>query len=314
VKAALGGATPSKVIVDATLFTGPMTGAGWAPSDITDGTTARITALMTDDGRSNPTKGARYARPDLGAGQAFAKLLGVPTTAVVSGSAPAGSAEPASPQPLGSTASPSTAPEVGGSGATGTVSPGQLLGTVYSPPLLRMIEMMLSASDNTMADMLVRQVALATGGEASFAGAASAVLQELGKLGLTTTGANLVDGSGLSNLDRLTPQLLTGVLGVASAPAHPELHGLLTGLPVAGYSGTLSGRYRSPNPSASAGIGEVRAKTGTLTGVSALAGVVVDTSGRLLGFAISADQVPVGGTAPAEMALDRVAAALAALG
>ncbi|MDQ6873444.1 MAG: D-alanyl-D-alanine carboxypeptidase, partial [Actinomycetota bacterium] len=62
------------------------------------------------------------------------------------------------------------------------------------------------------------------------------------------------------------------------------------------------------------GAGRVRAKTGTLSGVSALAGVVRDTDGRLLVFAVLADRVPAGGTDGAEIALDRVAAALAGCG
>ncbi len=83
--------------------------------------------------------------------------------------------------------------------------------------------------------------------EASFTGAAQAVFKTLADLGVPTGGSSLVDGSGLSNLDRLTPGLLTGLLVVACGASHPELHGLLTGLPVAGYSGTLASRYHDPS-------------------------------------------------------------------
>jgi D-alanyl-D-alanine carboxypeptidase/D-alanyl-D-alanine-endopeptidase (penicillin-binding protein 4) len=60
----------------------------------------------------------------------------------------------------------------------------------------------------------------------------------------------------------------------------------------------------------------VRAKTGTLTAVSSLAGIVHDADGRLITFALVADQVPPGveATRAAEAALDRVAAVLAACG
>jgi D-alanyl-D-alanine carboxypeptidase/D-alanyl-D-alanine-endopeptidase (penicillin-binding protein 4) len=58
----------------------------------------------------------------------------------------------------------------------------------------------------------------------------------------------------------------------------------------------------------------VRAKTGTLDGVSALAGLVTTRSGAVLAFDITADGVPDGGTSAAEAALDRVAAALATCG
>ncbi len=312
VRTALGGAAPAMVIVDSSLFVGSVMGPGWQQADLDTGQSARITALMTDGGRSNPGRNnARSARPDLAAGQAFGKLLGVAPGAVVPGTAPANSQQ-VEPGSHGATGSPGTGPQAGSSGPLATVSPGQLLGVVYSPPLLRMIETMLSSSDNTVAEAVARQVALATDAEPSFAGAAGAVTKKLADLGVDTTGVTLVDGSGLSNLNRLTSQLLTGVLTTAAGPGHPELHGLLTGLPVAGYSGTLAGRYRSPAPGNPA-AGEIRAKTGTLSGVNALAGVVLDASGRLLAFAVIADQVPVGGAGPAEQALDRVAAALAAL-
>jgi D-alanyl-D-alanine carboxypeptidase/D-alanyl-D-alanine-endopeptidase (penicillin-binding protein 4) len=89
---------------------------------------------------------------------------------------------------------------------------------------------------------------------------------------------------------------------------------VLTGLPVAGFSGTLSERYRKPAAGAGLGAGVVRAKTGTLNGVSALAGLVRTADGRLLAFALTADGVPLGATKQAEAALDRLAAALAACG
>ncbi|MCW2707348.1 MAG: D-alanyl-D-alanine carboxypeptidase/D-alanyl-D-alanine-endopeptidase, partial [Frankiales bacterium] len=64
----------------------------------------------------------------------------------------------------------------------------------------------------------------------------------------------------------------------------------------------------------SAAAGDVRAKTGTLDGVSALAGLVTTRTGGVLAFDITADRVPVGGTTAAEAALDRVATAMAACG
>jgi D-alanyl-D-alanine carboxypeptidase/D-alanyl-D-alanine-endopeptidase (penicillin-binding protein 4) len=295
VKKALGGTAPTKVIVDSSLFTGPTTGPNWE-SDVADGFgyTARITALMVDGGRTNPKQvddpSPRTSTPDLFAGQAFAKLLGVPSSAVSTGKAPAGG----SPAPSSS----------------GGPAPGGQLGVVSSPPLLRLLEEMLRTSDNTVAEVLARQVALAKNQPASFAGAATAVAAVLGELGLPTGGVKTVDGSGLSFDDRLSAQLLTGILGLAARPDQAKLHGLFTGLPVAGYSGTLTNRYRTPvaNPAG----GALRAKTGTLPGVNALAGYVVDSKGRLLAFAVLADKVTAG-IIPAEVALDRVGAALAAL-
>ena len=188
--------------------------------------------------------------------------------------------------------------------------PGTQLGMVSSPPLLRLLEEMLRTSDNTVAEVLARQVALARNQPASFAGAGTAVLSVLGELGLPTGGVKTADGSGLSFDDRLSAQLLTGILGLAARADQPKLHGLFTGLPVAGYSGTLANRYRAPTANPAGGA--LRAKTGTLPGVNALAGYVVDTKGRLLAFAVLADRVTAG-IIPAEVALDRVGAALAGL-
>jgi D-alanyl-D-alanine carboxypeptidase/D-alanyl-D-alanine-endopeptidase (penicillin-binding protein 4) len=90
----------------------------------------------------------------------------------------------------------------------------------------------------------------------------------------------------------------------------PSLHPVLAGLPVAGWSGTLVDRYLAGRDRSGAGV--VRAKTGTLTGVSALAGLVHDADGRLLVFAFDADRVR--STDAADAALDGLAAGLARCG
>jgi D-alanyl-D-alanine carboxypeptidase/D-alanyl-D-alanine-endopeptidase (penicillin-binding protein 4) len=84
----------------------------------------------------------------------------------------------------------------------------------------------------------------------------------------------------------------------------------LSGLPVAGYDGTLADRGDSDPATAP---GTVRAKTGTLQGVHALAGTVVTADGRLLAFAVVADAAS-GGEIATEAALDDVAATLAGCG
>ncbi len=116
-------------------------------------------------------------------------------------------------------------------------------------------------------------------------------------------GAAFHDGSGLDRDDRLTADLLTALLVKAGDPRRPGLRPVLTGLPVAGFTGTLSTRY------ADGASGLVRAKTGTLTGVNALAGTVVDRNGRLLAFAFLASNTA--DAAAAQSALDKAATALA---
>jgi D-alanyl-D-alanine carboxypeptidase/D-alanyl-D-alanine-endopeptidase (penicillin-binding protein 4) len=283
VKNALGGTAPTKVTVDSSLFTGPVYGP-WDGDIAYNGYAGPAVALMTDGARVNPKQvkppAARYKQPDIAAGQAFAKALGLPTAAVARGTVPAGARQ---------------------------------LGQVRSVPIGRMVEVMLAESDNVIAEMLSRQVALAKNQPASYAGAAKAVKGVLTGLGLPATEIKLSDGSGFSRADRLTPSLLTDLLRLAADPAHPELHGVFSGLPVAGWSGTLRERYREPAAGSQAGAGLVRAKTGTLRGVNAIAGIVLDADGRLLAFAVMADAVQVGQDA-AQNALDRIAAKLATCG
>jgi D-alanyl-D-alanine carboxypeptidase/D-alanyl-D-alanine-endopeptidase (penicillin-binding protein 4) len=304
VTAALGGTAPTRVIVDSTLFPGPAFEPSWDPDVPTGGFGAATTALMTNGARINPkiTHGyaERYAQPDLAAGQAFARALGLKASAVARGKAPADAA--------GATATP-------GVGATqaaaGTApAPGTELGKVESPPILRLVEIMLVDSDNVVAESLARQVALAKGHPASYAGGAAATKAVIGDLGLPAAEVALSDGSGLSRDNRLTPTILTDVLRVAVDTSRPELAGLMAGLPVAAWSGTLRERYHGP---AGAGAGVVRAKTGTLAGVNAISGVVTTADGRLLTFAVLADKVPVG-KERAESGLDKITTTLAKCG
>lgn len=283
VRAALGGAPVTRVLVDESLYTGERLGPGWKASYVTDGSVAPVGPLMVDGGRVRPGRNARHPDPALAAGQAFAALI-QPGAEVARGSAAPDAAE---------------------------------LGSVQSPPVARLVEQMLLLSDNDLAEALARQVALAQGQPASFAGGAVAVQQVLAPLldeaGVGRDAVALVDGSGLSRLDRLEPAALTRLLArVASGDGSERLAPVLTGLPVGGFSGTLEDRYRRGDGVPGAGV--VRAKTGTLNGVSTLAGLVRTADGRLLAFDVTADGVPLGATRQAEAALDRLAAALARCG
>ncbi|MEV1048954.1 D-alanyl-D-alanine carboxypeptidase/D-alanyl-D-alanine-endopeptidase [Streptomyces sp. NPDC049916] len=174
-----------------------------------------------------------------------------------------------------------------------------------SAPLSALVERTLTNSDNDIAEALARQTAIAKGESADFAGARRAVTNELKKLQVPVTGARLADGSGLDRKDKVTPALLTALLVRAADPERPGLRPALTGLPVAGFTGTLDGRYEE----AAGGTGLIRAKTGTLSGVNSLAGTVVDPRGRLLAFAFLASGSS--SAAEAEPALDALATALA---
>lgn len=268
------GAPVSRVVVDNALFSGPLTAAGWGAGDAPSTYAAPVTATAVDGARVSPGSLARSGQPGIDAGSALADALGAPGAAVVLGDAPAGA---------------------------------KTLATVESVPIGRLVEQTLSLSDNMLAESLARQVALAEDLPATFEGGAQAVTRVLAEAGIDVTGVALSDGSGLSQSNRVPAGVLTDVVTGAADGSLDGASALLSGLPVAGYDGTLFDRG-----DAGAAPGTVRAKTGTLLGVTALAGTVVTTDGRLLSFAVVADGST--GELAAESALDDVAAALAACG
>jgi D-alanyl-D-alanine carboxypeptidase/D-alanyl-D-alanine-endopeptidase (penicillin-binding protein 4) len=179
---------------------------------------------------------------------------------------------------------------------------------VQGAPLSQIVERMLAVSDNEAAEVLARHVGLQVVGRASFRGGVEGVRQTLTELGVALAPEDRwYDGSGLSRDNVLTPGTLLAVLRLAASAEHPELRALLTGLPVAGFSGSLEYRFVDTPPVAR---GHVRAKTGTLRGTSSLAGIATDLGGTSVAFVLMADRIPLLKTLAAEAALDAAAAAL----
>ena len=280
-RAALGAAAVTRVVVDDSLYTGDRLAPGWKPSYVPEGQVAPVTAVMVDGGRLRQGRGGpRTPEPALDAGRAFAALLQPGADVqVVRGTAAAGAAP---------------------------------LAEVASAPVPQLVERMLIASDNDLAEALARQVAIATGRPASFAGAAEGMAEVLAEAGVDPQAVRLSDGSGLSRANRVEPGAVTRLLVQAAAGDDPRLAPLLTGLPVAGFDGTLAPRYRTG--AALPAAGRVRAKTGTLNEVSALAGLLRTADGRLLAFDLTSNSVPLGANRRAERALDALAARIAACG
>ncbi len=123
-----------------------------------------------------------------------------------------------------------------------------------------------------------------------------------------------MDGSGLSPDDRITARALVRLVTVAARHADPGLRPVLTGLPVAGFSGTLAPGGSVFDATGRPALGVVRAKTGNLSSVVALAGVAYARNGQLLAFAFMADHVPKNGLSQAGRAIDKLASELAGCG
>jgi D-alanyl-D-alanine carboxypeptidase/D-alanyl-D-alanine-endopeptidase (penicillin-binding protein 4) len=275
------GVAPTAVQVDTSAFSGPTMAPGWDPGDVDGGDVAPIESVMLDGGRIQPATvdSTRSHHPALDAGRVFAAALGVePSRVTVT----------AHPAPTGA----------------------RQLGAVQSAPLSLRLQEMMDVSDNVLAECIGREVAGAMHRPRSFAGAVDAVLNRLSTANIDVEGAALQDSSGLSVDDRLTAKDLDAVVQVGAGPDQPALRPLLDLLPVAGGSGTLSNRFLDPTFKAGPAAGWLRAKTGSLTAVNALVGVVTDIDGRVLTFAlISNDSGPTG-----RSAVDDLAAALRSCG
>jgi D-alanyl-D-alanine carboxypeptidase/D-alanyl-D-alanine-endopeptidase (penicillin-binding protein 4) len=273
------GRTRVRLSYDATLFTGPAGSPDWEDDYLSDDVVSPITSLWVDEGREQAGLAFRSADPAGDAAQELARRLRQEGVRV--------------------TGHPRPGP------APGRARP---LAEVRSAELAEVVQHVLEVSDNEGAEVLARHVALATDEPASFEGATTAVRKVVEALGVPLPGAELQDGSGLARGNRLGVGSLLDAMATALDPARPELAAAVDGLPVAGFSGSLTYRFATE---ADTGLGRVRAKTGTLTGVHGLAGAVTGRDGSVMLFVAIADRVKVRHTLFARDRLDRIAAALA---
>lgn len=152
---------------------------------------------------------------------------------------------------------------------------------VRSHSIEQVLQPMLKDSDNLCAEALFYQLAAFQRSKHATAEDARAVVNQfISKLGFNPAHYNIADGCGLSQYDYLTPELEIALLKYAYA--HQELYkAFYPALAIGGVDGTLD--YRMHHKALR---GAVHAKTGTLTGVSALAGYTTAPNGHLLAFSI----------------------------
>jgi D-alanyl-D-alanine carboxypeptidase/D-alanyl-D-alanine-endopeptidase (penicillin-binding protein 4) len=263
---------------DTSLFSGPSVSPAWRDSYVPDDVVSRISPLWVDQGRDENQQ--TVEKPAAAAARAFAASLEKRGITVLRKPRPG--------------AAPADAPD---------------LAVVRGAPLEQVVQYVLEVSDNEGAEVLFRHVALAEGRSGSFRGGAKAVTGVLGELGVDTSGGTILDGSGLSRRNRLSPATLLAVLTTAASPDHPGLRPVVSTLPVAGFTGSLATRFETADD---AGLGRVRAKTGTLSGVHGLAGVTTTRDGVPLAFVVVADKVALPDTLDARATLDEIAGALSA--
>ena len=266
---------------DASLFAAPYVSADWSPADVAAGAIGPVTALMVDGGRVSMDTNVRVEDPAAAAAQAFAGLLserGITVTEITATQAPSGANE---------------------------------LARVESAPIADLVTLDLTNSDNDVSEALAHLAGAKLTGIGTFASGAQATYATLTAMSISTDGLTLDDGSGLSTKNAVPALVLAEVMAVAareSSESRPNLWPLVPGLAIAGLTVTLNDRFAS-SPSA---FGIVRAKTGTLADVSALAGTLRDVDGRVLVFAVLTNDVA--DIFAARPTLDAFAAALVACG
>jgi D-alanyl-D-alanine carboxypeptidase/D-alanyl-D-alanine-endopeptidase (penicillin-binding protein 4) len=268
-----------RLAFDDSYFTGPALIPAWPATYVPEGVVPPISALWVNEGHS-PGGSGFLDDPAAGAAQVFGDAL-------------RSSGIKVGPQITRTTAVPEAVD----------------VAAVSSAPLGEIVERTLAVSDNQAAEVLARHVGLAERQEGSFQAGTAAVLDVVRRLGVPVNGDQLYDGSGLSRRNLLSLDSLAGVLRLAESPNHPHLRQVFTGLPVAGFTGSLQYRFdKGPDQAR----GRVRAKTGTLTGVHGLAGVADDVSGGRMAFVVVADGVRPLKNLEAQVLIDRIAAALGA--
>lgn len=294
------GVQPERVVVDASVWSQQSWLEKWGQENIAEGFIAPIEPAMLYGARVGAPTGdvSRSDSPSMDVAREFASRLGVGEIDVDWDGAVLSAAQG---DTVAADSDQTSKDSRGKKGDAQQVNVARKVASVQSARLVDRVREMMLHSDNVLAESLGRQVAAARGVEAPDAAAAgAAVLATLSEAGFDVQGVHLDDCSGMSDDDRIPASVLSSVLAGAGSDARVRL--LPDLLPVAHGSGTLASRFDGLD-----GAGWVRAKTGTLTTTSGLAGVVTADSGRVYSFGFVSNESEV---LPARAALDELASVL----
>lgn len=156
---------------------------------------------------------------------------------------------------------------------------GMVLASLDSAPLYQVVQVVNKVSQNLHAEMLLREVALATHGVGTVAAGLDERTKFLAEAGIDSAAFDLTDGSGLARQDLTTPDSTVQLLRYMWQ--RPERDSWLASLPVGGIDGSLRRRFKNLP-----GAERIHAKTGSLAHVSTLSGYLQAKSGNWIIFSV----------------------------
>ncbi|OKL46911.1 D-alanyl-D-alanine carboxypeptidase/D-alanyl-D-alanine-endopeptidase [Boudabousia liubingyangii] len=272
---------PITLVLDDTAINGPERNGAWGAQGIQN-YSGNTTDMAVLEGRTNPQKAQVFnLYPQAQALRVFADALKAEGISIAN--------EP-------DQAGPAAVPKI----KIGIVPDGLApLASVTSDTNENIWRFLEKTSDNTLSEQYCRILAGPLKVVPNYEAPAQAMVNYLKQQGVNTEGVSLKDCSGLNHDNRVTAASLTSLLN--HDLKNPKLSFLPTLLPVSGWDGTLTNRMIAGQAAA----GQVRAKTGSLPGVSALAGYLRTQDGHLLSFALLADNFEEGAVWEVRGAMDQ---------
>ena len=245
----------TEIILDSSLFPGSGWESSWQRVNQVDGWISEVTALQLDGDRVTPEAptSSKTGRPVLSAGEQFKLELGdIASTAVLTqGSAVAGFTE---------------------------------IAVVQSQPMSQWIGSVLVTSDNSQSEVMGKIATIDAGFDATFESLDAAYEKILEPSGLDFGGVTIRDGSGLSDLNMVSPRFMAELMRLVDS-GYGELDVIKSSLMVSGETGSLGTRFQGELADAA---GKVLAKTGYLTRVHTLNGIILSEDGTNLTFTVYA--------------------------